>query len=113
MPLRLLKYMIHIFDVYLNKNPKKPLPVIYQLVLYNGKKRYKTPLNIWDMSSNPDLARKFWNSDFQLVNVHNIPDKELKGRIWSGIFELMMKHIHDPDLIKIWRDVEEFLPLNI
>ncbi|WP_375333753.1 Rpn family recombination-promoting nuclease/putative transposase [Candidatus Tisiphia endosymbiont of Xenochironomus xenolabis] len=93
---RLFKYMINICDRYLTTNPKaKSLPLIYPLIIYNGKKKYNASLNIWNLFSHPDLARGFWTNDCQLINVHDIPDEELKEKVWSGILLFFLKHIHE------------------
>ncbi|MDN3030275.1 MAG: Rpn family recombination-promoting nuclease/putative transposase [Candidatus Tisiphia sp.] len=111
MAFRLFKYMINICDLYLTTNPKaKCLPVIYPLIIYNGKKKYNAPLNIWNLFSHPDLARGFWTNDYQLINVHDIPDEELKKKIWSGILLFFLKHIHERQLLKRWQEISYLLP---
>ncbi len=111
MAFRLFKYMINICDLYLTTNHKaKRLPVIYPLILYNGKKKYNAPLNIWNLFSHPDLARGFWTNDCQLINVHDIPDEELKKKVWSGILLFFLKHIHERQLLKRWQEISYLLP---
>ncbi|WP_341749242.1 Rpn family recombination-promoting nuclease/putative transposase [Candidatus Tisiphia endosymbiont of Sialis lutaria] len=111
MAFRLFKYMINICDLYLTTNPKaKRLPLIYPLIIYNGKKKYNASLNIWDLFSHPDLARGFWTNDCQLINVHDIPDKELKKKVWSGILLFFLKHIHERQLLKRWQEISHLLP---
>ncbi|OZG31626.1 Rpn family recombination-promoting nuclease/putative transposase [Rickettsia endosymbiont of Culicoides newsteadi] len=111
MAFRLFKYMINICDRYLTTNPKaKRLPVIYPLIIYNGKKKYNASLNIWNLFSHPDLARGFWTNDCQLINVHDIPDEELKKKIWSGILLFFLKHIHERQLLKRWQEISYLLP---
>ncbi|WP_425360655.1 MULTISPECIES: Rpn family recombination-promoting nuclease/putative transposase [unclassified Candidatus Tisiphia] len=111
MAFRLFKYMINICDRYLTTNPKaKRLPLIYPLILYNGKKKYNASLNIWNLFSHPDLARGFWTNDCQLINVHDIPDEELKKKVWSGILLFFLKHIHERQLLKRWQEISHLLP---
>ena len=111
MAFRLFKYMINICDLYLTTNPKtKSLPLIYPLILYNGKKKYNASLNIWNLFSHPDLARGFWINDCQLINVHDIPDEELKEKVWSGILLFFLKHIHERQLLKRWQEISHLLP---
>ncbi|WP_375329755.1 Rpn family recombination-promoting nuclease/putative transposase [Candidatus Tisiphia endosymbiont of Nemotelus uliginosus] len=111
MAFRLFKYMINICDLYLTTNPKaKSLPLIYPLIIYNGKKKYNAPLNIWNLFSHPDLARGFWTNDCQLINVHDIPDEELKEKVWSGILLFFLKHIHERQLLKRWQEISYLLP---
>ncbi|WP_341748844.1 Rpn family recombination-promoting nuclease/putative transposase [Candidatus Tisiphia endosymbiont of Sialis lutaria] len=111
MAFRLFKYMINICDLYLTTNHKaKSLPLIYPLIIYNGKKKYNASLNIWNLFSHPDLARGFWTNDCQLINVHDIPDEELKKKIWSGILLFFLKHIHERQLLKRWQEISYLLP---
>ncbi|WP_250311074.1 Rpn family recombination-promoting nuclease/putative transposase [Rickettsia endosymbiont of Oedothorax gibbosus] len=111
MAFRLFKYMINICDLYLTTNPKaKSLPLIYPLILYNGKKKYNASLNIWNLFTHPDLARGFWTNDCQLINVHDIPDEELKEKVWSGILLFFLKHIHERQLLKRWQEISHLLP---
>ncbi|MDN3030276.1 MAG: Rpn family recombination-promoting nuclease/putative transposase [Candidatus Tisiphia sp.] len=111
MAFRLFKYMINICDRYLTINPKaKSLPVIYPLIIYNGKKKYNASLNIWNLFSHPDLARGFWTNDCQFINVHDIPDEELKKKVWSGILLFFLKHIHERQLLKRWQEISHLLP---
>ncbi|WP_375329948.1 Rpn family recombination-promoting nuclease/putative transposase [Candidatus Tisiphia endosymbiont of Nemotelus uliginosus] len=111
MAFRLFKYTINICDLYLTTNHKaKSLPLIYPLIIYNGKKKYNASLNIWNLFSHPDLARGFWTNDCQLINVHDIPDEELKKKIWSGILLFFLKHIHERQLLKRWQEISHLLP---
>jgi predicted transposase/invertase (TIGR01784 family) len=112
MAFRLFKYMINICEQYLAQHPKaKYLPLIYPCVIYNGTKAYDAPRNIWDLFSNKKLARTIWTDDYQLINVHEIPDTELKKHVWSGILMFFMKHIHERQLLKRWHEIAKLLPI--
>jgi len=111
MPYRLFKYSMNIYDRYLKNNPNaKYLPLIYPLVFYNGKKKYEAPLNFWELFENPEFAKEFWVNNYQLINVREIADKELKTRKLSGILEFFMKHIHERKLLKQWEEISHLLP---
>lgn len=111
MAFRLKKYMIHILDQYMNKNPKaKKLPIIYPIVLYNGKRKYTVSRNIWGLFEDPEFIKKLWINDYQLINVHEIPDERLKERLWAGTLQFFMKHIWERDLVKMWEEVTGILP---
>ena len=111
MAFRLFKYMVNICDQYMTRHPKtKNLPLIYPLIIYNGTKSYNAPRNLWDLFNNEILAKKFWTEDHKIVNVHDIPDEEFKTRIWSGILEFFLKHIHERQLLKRWQQIADILP---
>jgi len=44
------------------------------------------------------------------VNVHDIPDEDFKKRVWSGILEFFLKHIHERELLKRWEQIADILP---
>jgi predicted transposase/invertase (TIGR01784 family) len=99
-----------VIAIYIENPKTKHLPLIYPLVLYNGTKPYNVARNLWDLFNNKTLAKQFWTTDYQLVNVHDIPDNELKKRVWSGIFEFFLKHIHERQLLKRWQEIADILP---
>lgn len=110
MAFRLLKYMVNICSQYLTKHPEaKKLPVVLPIIVYNGKKKYNVSRNIWNLFGNPDLAKSLWNNDYPLINVHEIPDEELKEKIWFGILLFFLKKIHDRQLLKSWQYIADSL----
>ncbi len=101
MTFRLFKYMMDIIGRHLTLNPNcKHLAFVYPLVFYNGVKHYNAPRNFWDLFKNKQLVQDIWNKDHQLINVHDIPDEELKKKTWAGVLQFFMKHIHERDLLK-------------
>lgn len=101
MSFRLLKYMINIWQRHLEQHPKtKVLPLIYPMIFYNGRAKYTSPLSFYELFADPILA-KFCLEQFQLINVHEIPDEEIKQHVWSGIFEYFMKHVFERDFLKV------------
>ena len=73
---------------------------MYPVVIYNGQQSYGVAKNLWDLFIAPKLAKKIWNEDHLVINVHKIPDKELLEHIWAGSLQWMLKHIFDKDLIQ-------------
>ncbi|WCR55954.1 Rpn family recombination-promoting nuclease/putative transposase [Rickettsia asembonensis] len=111
MAFRLFKYMTDIAARHLTLNPKsKHLPFVYPLIFYNGKKKYNAPKNIWDLCQQKELMQDIWTKDHQVINVHDIPDEELKKKAWAGILQFFMKHIHERDLLTRWYEIADLLP---
>ena len=111
MAFRLFKYMTDIASRHLTLNPKsKHLPFVYPLIFYNGTKKYNAPKNIWDLCQHKELMQDIWTKDHQVINVHDIPDEELKKKAFAGILQFFMKHIHERDLLKRWYEVADLLP---
>ena len=111
MAFRLFKYMLAICDRYLADNPDaKKLPLIYPILFYNAKQSYTAAKNLWDLFQDNKLAKDIWAGDQQLVNVHNIPDEELKTKVWAGTMQFFMKHIYKRDLAAKWQEIADNLP---
>jgi len=111
MAFRLFKYMMDIASRHLTLHPKsKHLPFVYPLVFYNSIKKYNAPKNIWDLCEYKELMQDIWTKDHLVINVHDIPDDELKKKAWAGILQFFMKHIHERDLLKRWYEVADLLP---
>ena len=111
MTFRLLRYMLNICDRYLTSNPKaKSLPLIYPLIFFNGTGDYNASRNLWDLFEDNLLAKEIWTNDYQIVNVNDIPDEQLKQRVWSGILEFFLKYIRERNLLKRWQEISDMLP---
>lgn len=109
MAFRLLKYMVNIWQRHLDQNKDtKTLPLIYPLVFYNGKEKYTAPTDLWSLFADAEMARSFLDN-FQLVNVHEIPDSAMQKHVWSGILEFFMKHIFERDFIKVLENGKDII----
>ena len=112
MPLRLLKYLIAIMEHHAKNNEDKQLPTIYPLILYQGKPLWNYSTNFFELFVEPDLAKQILITNFQLVDIHRIPDSEFGKHFLSGVFEACIKwgatrdiintlDVLKPELIKI------------
>nr|WP_250636006.1 Rpn family recombination-promoting nuclease/putative transposase [Rickettsia conorii] len=111
MAFRLFKYMMDIITRHLTLHTNcKHLPFVYPLVFYNGTKKYNAPRNFCGLFKNKRLVQDIWTKNHQLINVHDIPDEELKKKTWAGVLQFFMKHIHERDLLKRWYEVADLLP---
>ena len=110
MAFRLVKYMVNIWARYFSKNPNSAsLPLIYPMVFYNGKQKYNVARNLCDLFDNKLFGKRFWHEDYHLINVHEIPDEELKKGSGVGMLEYFMKHIRARDLVKKWEEIAPLL----
>jgi len=98
--LRLWKYTLLLCERH--KKDKDKLPLIYNLVVYNGKEVYKAPRNLWDLFTDREMAEKLLTKDYQLVDLQAMPDDEIIRKKHLGMLEYMMKHIHQRDMLKLW-----------
>jgi len=106
MPFRILKYTCNIIDEHLHKHKaalkKKPkkLPLIYPMVIYHGKTPYRYSTNINDLVDAPkEFVDQYFLKPFQLIDLGEIEDEELKKHAWSGVLEFALKHIFARDIL--------------
>ena len=99
MPLRLLKYLIAIMEHHIKNNEDKKLPAIYPLILYQGQALWNHTTNFFELFVEPDLAKQILTNDFQLVDIHRIPDSEFGKHFLSGVFEACIKWGATRDII--------------
>lgn len=96
MPLRLLKYMIKIWEHFQIQNGASSTlvyPVIVPLVFYTGKKEYNGKCAMWDLcGENAELMHTLLSNPFSLIDVNTVPDEELKKRLYSGTMEFVMRY---------------------
>ena len=71
-------------------------------MFYNGTQKYTGHLNLLELFENSELVKATWISDYQLINIYDIPDEKLKENTWFGILQFFMTHIHKQDLLKRW-----------
>ncbi|KJV74725.1 transposase, YhgA-like family protein [Orientia tsutsugamushi str. TA716] len=89
-----------------HKKEKTKLPLVYNLVIYNGKEVYNAPRNLWDLFTDSMIAKQLMTSDYQLVDLQSMSNDEIVRKKHIGMLEYMLKHIHQRDMLKLW---EEFL----
>lgn len=110
MAFRLLKYMFSICDRHINQKPKpKYLPLIYPLLIYNGKKKYTARRNIWELFANPQLAKECFTGDYQLIDLPNMSNDETLKTQNAGMMQYLMKNIHARDMIQAWEELAQLL----
>jgi recombination-promoting nuclease RpnB len=98
MPLRVLCYEAAIMRQHWKRFGVVPL--VYTVVFYNGKPRWHYSRDLKDLiQAPPDLIARYALQPFQLVELNQIPDQELRHSLWAGVMSLAMKHIYDRDII--------------
>jgi predicted transposase/invertase (TIGR01784 family) len=100
--LRLWQYMLLLWERH--KKDKNKLPLIYPIVIYNGKNPYSAAKNLWQLFDNQVLAKKLLTEDYQLIDLQSMPDDEIVKQKNLGMMQYMLKHIHTRDLLKLWED---------
>ncbi len=102
--LRLWRYTLLLCERHKKRRAK--LPLVYNLVIYNGKEVYNAPRNLWNLFTDAVIAKQLMTEDYQLVDLRSMSDDEIIQKNHIGMLEYMLKHIHQRDMLKLW---EEFL----
>ena len=103
--LRLLKYSLLLLERYAVK--RNQLPIILPMVLYNGKKAYSAPRNIFELFSHPEIARKSITEDYRLVDLQATLDDNIDYDRHLSFLLYVMKHIHDRDMLLMLKNAME------
>ena len=110
MSLRLKNYTSAIEVRHFAKNPKsKKLPLIYPMVIYNGKKKHTAPRSLHEISEYPEIAKKLLYEDYHLIDLSKFPDDALRKKKWAGTMMFFMKHIFDSDFKALLRQKSDCL----
>lgn len=101
LPFRMLKYMVSIQDHHLKVTKTNKLPLVYPLILYTGEKPYTYSMDLFDLfpSEERALAKETLTSPYHLIDLTQVSDEELKQYLWFGTMALVLKHIHDSDIL--------------
>ena len=105
---RLWQYSLLLLERY--KDKKKKLPILIPIVIYNGKDRYNAPTSFWDLFQDPVLAKDAKDAKdamgdhHQLINLKIMPDDEIGYDKYISFMLFLMKHIHDSDLPKMFKE---------
>lgn len=92
---RLLVYTVRIIEMHVKQYPNSPLPIVYSMVIYTGKKPWNAPTDVFKLfGAQEDLARQILLQPYQLIDIQRMSDDELSQRRWSGLVEFVLKHRH-------------------
>ena len=104
MPLRLLRYMLRIWDAVLEREPlRRRLPPVLPVVLYHSPAGWHAPLSVGELLEGPTAALQVLEPhvpQFSLIlnDLSVADDDELRQGAMDGVVRLLFKHIWDGDL---------------
>lgn len=107
LPFRMLKYMVAIMEQHLIKTRSHQLPLIYPLILYNGKKPYPYSMDLFDLFpiKEKTLAKEILTTPYHLIDLTQVSDEKLQKYLWFGTMALALKHIHDPNVFTTIKEI--------
>lgn len=96
---QILRYILNIWNSALKQ--KKPLPVVLPIILYHGKREWKSkPLSAYLSGDLGSLARFIPEFEYLLVDLSKMPDKEIKNLFINSpavkLWLLIQKYIYTP-----------------
>ena len=100
---RLMKYSMLLLERHIKKRNK--LPVIMQMVLYNGTVKYSAPKNLWQLFGNPELAKNSMGGDYNLIDLNAMSDDDIDYEKHLSFLLYSMKNIHDRDMLAMLKKV--------
>ncbi|MBY0545040.1 MAG: Rpn family recombination-promoting nuclease/putative transposase [Gammaproteobacteria bacterium] len=76
-----------------NKGNPLPLPLIWPVLLYNGKRPYRYSRDMFSLFGDLEpLARKAFLEPFTLIDVGQIPKEDIRKHQLAGLMELSLCH---------------------
>lgn len=100
---QLLRYQVRIWEKALAKQESR-LPII-GLVVYHGQASWNVPLNFQATFGKdrkalpvPQASQYVPEFSYHLVDLSALSDDQIRGTIWLRVFQLLLKHIFDPNL---------------
>lgn len=91
-------------EQYLNKSTSKKLPLVYPLIFYSGKKTYPYSVGLFDLFQNQKtIAKEIFLKPLHLIDLTQVSDEDLKRYRLFGTMALLAKHIHDPDILPVFK----------
>ncbi len=110
MPLRVLSYETAIMQQHMERYGVVPL--VYSIVFYNGQSPWNYSCDIKDLIQAPqELIEHYALQPFQLVELNQISDLELRRYQWAGMMSLAMKHVYDRDILPALREMMDLLKI--
>jgi len=99
MAYRMLIYQANIWQQFEKQYPKEKIPIIFPMVLYQGKSSWTAPLSFHEFLAVPDFLRPFVPEfNYSLMDLSHLSDEQIKGELSVKVALLLMKHINSPKL---------------
>jgi len=113
MALRLLRYMLRIWDNHLAKHPKsKQLPPIIPIVLHQGKQGWTAAKKFRELVSVPqemekDLLEYLPDFSFRLVDLSHLRFEEIRGTVIGRLTLMALKAAGEDRMEDFWQSAQE------
>jgi predicted transposase/invertase (TIGR01784 family) len=99
MPLRMLGYTVRLWEQQIKQYPKKKLPWIYSLTVYQGKNKWNVPNRFRQYMNPPEYLRANCPEfSYDLMDLSELSDSAVQGEPFIRLALLAMKHIDSPKI---------------
>ncbi len=103
MVFRLWKYLMLVAERHIGKDKK--IPLIFPIVVYNGKAKYTAPRVLWELFDDPKLAKLILNEDHALVDLQAATDDEIAKNENLALYEYILKHNYMKDKLELLKNL--------
>jgi predicted transposase/invertase (TIGR01784 family) len=103
MALRLWKYTLLLCERHIKD--KEKFPLVCPILFYHGTRKYDAPRNLWDLFTNPVMAKDLLTNDYPLIDLEAMKDDQINYNKHLSIILYLMKHIHQRDYFKLIEDI--------
>lgn len=92
MSIRFEKYNAEIMLQHVNELGYDIPPIVYPIVVYNGKHKYKQPTDYYSFFDGTEYTKFIMRRPFHLIDLTQITDKELLQKGYHGVVLVILKY---------------------
>ena len=111
LPVPVTVYQLEAMRHFRRVRESKKYPLVIPILLYHDEpdRRFDGPQTIRDcIEGSPELIPFPSFPAFHLIDLAAYTDEELSDQAWTAIFQLVLKHIHNPEIMTILADLIPF-----
>jgi hypothetical protein len=106
----MLKYTCNIIDAHLKKTDSKKIPLVYPIVVHQGKRPWPYSIRVEDLVDAPrELVESYFLKPFHLIDLSQISDEILKRQAWAGLMAFVQKHVFARDILPHIKEIATLL----
>jgi predicted transposase/invertase (TIGR01784 family) len=103
MALRLWKYTLLLCERHMQDKGK--IPLVCPLVIFHGTRKYDAPKNLWQLFTDPVMAKELLTNDYFLVDLQSMSNDDINYDKHLSMILYLLKHIHQRDTLKLIEDI--------
>lgn len=97
---QMLKRRVLIMEHHMRIHETHELPMVLPLVLHHGREPFTGSVDVANDIKAPEPLHEYrLSGPLILVDLTKKTDEELEGVVWLSLFEMVLKHIFDPEIM--------------